>query len=97
MCCFRPTIFKRKDKYEVETIYPKLGEVHLIKDYWNLENLSHELTHALLWVLTIWPLDEKDTPHEELCYMLGRWVDRLYTNLYKVNPNKKWKRVKNDR
>jgi hypothetical protein len=86
-CCFNPTyIINGKEK-----IYPKLGEVHFIKGHWSMEVVVHELTHALFYIMSIWPLDNKNEPYEKETLRFGYWVDKIYRELWKINPNPKWK------
>ena len=36
------------DGTEKEKIFPKLGEIHFLKDNWNMEVVAHESQHAIL-------------------------------------------------
>jgi len=78
---------------------PKMGEIHFIKDKWNLEIVVHELMHAFLFRISalsdvnglfnqVGDLDEKH------CLEFGQWVENIYTALWEVNPVKGWKKVK---
>lgn len=94
-CCFNPTYidFALNDVGK-EIILPKLGEVHFVKNSWNIETVVHELTHALLHTISLWPIKFENWPHEETCYMFGKWVDQIYRELWEVNPGKNWKKNK---
>ena len=89
-----------EDGTEDIVIRPKLGEVHFIKDQWDLEIVAHELCHALIHrIRQIKPsfkniIDQDGRSEEDICYNFGAWVNEIYNHLWKVNPNKKWKRTK---
>ena len=78
---------------------PKLGDIHLIKDKWSLEIVSHELCHALLLRLDILkprfneaiPTDNAEL-YESICYEFGIWVETVYGWLWQINPSKKWRK-----
>ncbi len=76
----------------------KVGEIHFIKNYWNLEAIAHELSHALLHrIRLLCPsyksiIEDNDMEKEEvICYEFGKWVTEIYTWLWSNNPlsNKK--------
>lgn len=89
-CSFNPTFVGPNGE---EKIYPKLGEVHFIKGKWDMEVVVHELTHALFYILTLWPLKSKDEPYERNCLMFGDWVNQIYLGLWKYDPNKNWEKT----
>lgn len=91
-----PTIIEITKNSEREIIRPKLGEVHFIKDRWNLEIVAHELCHALIHrIRMISPkanqiVEQEGDSEETICYEFGEWVDKIYRNLWEKNPSKKW-------
>ena len=75
------------------TIFPKLGEIHFVKDSWNLQSVIHELGHAMLFrmkrvkhpkVCDILDLHKNDD--EIICQELGAWAQAVYSELWSVNP-----------
>ena len=81
-----------------------LGELHFIKNNWDLEKVAHEFLHGLFHYIRVlvpdfgrafymnWMSEE-----EKICYPFGEWVDWAYRWLWKKNPNPKWqKEVKED-
>ena len=98
--CFHPEpVEELLDSDEVIPSRPKLGEIHLIKDKWDLEVVTHELCHALLLRLEILKptfydaIDYNDNiSHEDICYEFGIWVETVYGWLWQINPSKKWRR-----
>lgn len=101
--CFCPTdiVFSVGREWDVYIIdRPKIGEVHFVKDLWNLEVVVHELCHVLMHrfktmaqpnlVLTFGMMNPLE---ESICYDFGIWVDKIYRALWEVNPNPKWKEV----
>jgi len=99
-CRFSPVNVDLKTNKESPS-RPKLGEVHFIKDKWDLEIVSHELCHCLLVRLEILKprfsdvIEYNDNSYEDICYEFGKWVEDVYAWLWKVNPSEKWVR-KND-
>lgn len=73
-------------------VRPKLGEIHFIKDVWNMNIVAHELCHAIIHrIRTIGPsmsdvVNQVGGSEEEVCYEFGRWMDCLYRSLWDVNP-----------
>lgn len=95
-CCnLAPTIISFKDNKEA-IIRPKLGEIHFIKDEWNLEIVAHELCHGLIQRLRmIEPrvsdvVEQIDESEEIICHEFGKWVYKVYNSLWESNPNLKW-------
>jgi hypothetical protein len=77
----------------------KMGEVHFIKDKWNMEIVAHELCHALIGRLrhnaTLKLCDvmmQNNDTEEIICYEFGRWVDEVYRRLWQEDPNEKWEK-----
>ncbi len=76
---------------------PKMGEIHFIKDHWDLEAVAHELDHAQFQRLrclcpsykAIIEQDEMDK-EEVITYEFGRWVSEIYNWLWHVNPTNKY-------
>jgi hypothetical protein len=91
-----PTIMLFTNKGTKKIIRPKLGEVHFIKDKWDLEVVAHELCHALIQRLRmIKPsaksvVEQTKNNEETICYEFGEWVDKIYRMLWKVNKSKSW-------
>lgn len=75
---------------------PKLGEIHVVRNNWNMEVVSHEIAHAVIHRLRATALSKKDLDmdkeEEPICYAAGTWADQLYRWLWKRNPSKKWRR-----
>lgn len=73
-----------------------LGDLHFVKDHWNMMMVTHELLHALFHYIRglvpdfsrafygCWIEEE-----EELCYPFGEWCEWVYRWLWKKNPNPK--------
>ena len=70
----------------------KMGEVHFIKDKWNMEIVAHELLHALIGRFrNIQPklcdiVMQNGNAEETICYGFGEWVDQSYRRLWKEDP-----------
>lgn len=104
------TMIVSPDGTEIEYIPPKLGEIHFAFNYWNEEIVSHEILHAVFNVIrTLMPEGFKMIESQEdyasnsknefsteeyVCYLFGQWVHCTFTELWKANPNKNWKKVK---
>ena len=79
-----------------EIIYPKLGEIHFIKDRWDMNIVAHELMHIMIHkIRMVGPEFEKiiyqdENAEEETCYLFGDWVSEVYLKLWEVNPSMKW-------
>lgn len=78
-----------------KTIIPnKLGEIHFIKNKWNIEIIAHELQHAIIHKIRLLPpyfediLLQKDNAEEYICYLFGYMMSSIYTKLYAINPIK---------
>jgi len=95
-----PSIISFKNEVEREIIRPKLGEVHFIKDKWDLEVVAHELCHALIQrIRMINPsakqiVNQDEDNEEDICYEFGAWVDEIYHLLWSENPNMNWTKNK---
>ena len=83
-----------------EMIRPKLGEVHFIKDKWDMEVVAHELFHALMHRLRFVKPSAEDimeqvgSSEEDVAYEFGRWVDKIYRKLWeKDSEGSKWERI----
>lgn len=90
---------------------PLLGELHFVKDAWNLEHVAHEVQHAILHRMRVlrptaievteqrnFVADNwpEDINCEEIvCYEAGQWVQDVYGFLWEMNPNTNWQRVGN--
>lgn len=91
-----PTIIEITKNSEREFVRPKLGEIHFIKNKWNIEIVAHELCHALIHRIrmikpTVKQIIEQEGDSEEMiCYEFGEWVNAIYNLLWNENPNKKW-------
>jgi len=86
-------------RFEVK---PMLGELHFIKDGWNLMIVAHEVQHAIIhrmrvlvpFVNEVAAQDEitgggyrgASNTEELICYETGRWTDDLYNWLWDANP-----------
>lgn len=98
-CCNNaPSIIEiGSDGSEREIIRPKLGEVHFIKDTWNMEIVAHELFHAIIQqIRMIGPkaddiVEQIGDSEEDICYTFGRWMHEIYSLLWEVNPYGRWK------
>jgi hypothetical protein len=99
-CVFNPTyLVNGKEK-----ILPKLGEIHFLKTKWEQVDVAHELSHAFMVIIDLWPLKKEKrsgciskclTSNEDKAYAFGRWFDKIYRWLWEIDPyNKKWKRIK---
>jgi len=70
----------------------KLGEVHFIKDKWDMEIVAHELTHVLIHRMRVLKplakdiIDQIEEGEEIICYEFGSWVDQVYRLLWEINP-----------
>jgi hypothetical protein len=102
-CCTAPIYLKIHNNpaaIHEEWLYPKLGEAHFVKNDWDLETVAHEIMHATIhsmrWVKPRY--DEVAWQHgnseEAICYLHGRWVDKIYRWLWDTNPSKNWKRTR---
>ncbi len=99
-CVFNPTYLENGK----EKIYPKLGEIHFLKDKWEQVDVAHELSHAFMEIIDLWPLKKEKksyckvkslTGNEDKAYAFGRWFDKIYRWLWEINPySKKWKKIK---
>lgn len=96
-----PTVIEvfAKEENDKIIIRPKLGEIHFIKDKWNMEVVAHELCHA--FIHRIRQLNNKgqdvieqiENVEESVCYEFGQWAHTIYNLLWKENPSKKWKLI----
>lgn len=89
-------IFNTKDHYAP---FQHIGELHFIKDRWDLNIVTHEFLHALFHYIRVivpdfgrsfymnWMSEE-----EKICYPFGEWCDWAYRWLWKKNPNPKWEK-----
>lgn len=79
-----------------EIVFPKLGEIHFIKDNWDMNVVSHECLHMIIHRIRMLRLDfskiieQEDDCEEDLCYMFGDLVDEIYRKLWEINPGTKW-------
>ena len=77
-----------------------LGEIHFVKDQWELEHVAHEMLHAMFHYIRVLVPDFSRALYrdlmgaeENLCYPFGEWVDWVYRWLWKFNPNPKWVKI----
>lgn len=83
-----------------------LGEIHFVKDNWDLELVVHELVHAQFHYIRMQVEDfvrplyqfykEWMEWEEDLCYPFGKWINWVYNWLWKKNPNPRWTRGKRE-
>lgn len=83
--------------YPERKIKPKLGEIHFIKDKWNMEIVAHELQHALIHRIRALEapafseiIDQCGSSEEDICYEFGEWVNKVYSLLWEFNPGSVW-------
>jgi len=86
-----------EDGSEDLKVKPKLGELHFVKDDWNMEIVAHELQHALAHRMRVLEpfaqqvMDQDDShdyiksAEERFCREAGRWFDELYRWLWRHN------------
>jgi hypothetical protein len=85
-----PSIIEIEGDSKKEIVRPKLGEVHFIKDRWDMEIVAHELCHALIHrIRMIRPdatqvVEQEGDSEETICYEFGKWVDQIYRVLWEV-------------
>lgn len=91
---------KKKVAYKEKTIIrPKLGEIHFIKDKWNLEIVAHELCHAIMHRIRQLNdngqeiMEQEEEKEEEICYEFGAWMEVLYRELWEINPPFEYKKT----
>jgi hypothetical protein len=94
-CCHMPEFQRHEGGQWVAHRLPKLGELHFVKDIWNLEIVAHECrhtessAHAALGI----PLPNSEqhgqdiNAEEDACYYLGGLIDNVYRWLWQVNPH----------
>jgi hypothetical protein len=93
-----PTIIEVTKNTERTIIRPKLGEIHFIKDNWNLNVVAHELCHALIHRIRQIPpkaskiINQSGNAEELICYEFGKWVEDIYRFMWKVNPPQRIKK-----
>ena len=82
---------------EIDGEFQHIGEIHFIKDSWDLEHVAHECTHGLFHYIRCLVSDFPRMLYlnimeceEEVCYPFGQFVDMSYRWLWKKNPNPKW-------
>ena len=101
VACHTPMQYKisYQGKKAVSKAPPKLGEVHFVRNAWDINTVVHELTHAAIYRLRATVLnkpycskDFMETYEEPICYAVGTWADQLYRWLWKMNPSHKWKK-----
>lgn len=94
---FEPTIIEFSNNTENEIIRPKRGEIHFVVGKWNIEIVAHEIGHALIERMRLFPphadaiIEQTADAEEEICHELGQWVDNVYRWLWEHNPNVLWK------
>jgi len=76
-----------------KVIPKKMGEIHFIKDKWNMEIVAHELCHSLIGRLRHSPMlklcdiiQQNNNAEELICYEFGSWVDQVYRKLWELDP-----------
>ena len=68
-----------------KSTHPLMGEIHFIKDKWDVEVVSHECTHAMIHYNNSRNLkDESEymTVEEQLCYLQGDLCNNVYKWLW---------------
>jgi len=84
---------------ELDGEYQHIGEIHFIKDQWNMEHVAHECSHGVFHYIRCLISDFPRKLYlnfmeceEEVCYPFGQFVDMAYRWLWKQNPNPRWQR-----
>lgn len=70
-----------------EIIPKKLGEVHFVRDQWNMEVVAHEMLHVYLNVMREVRnvkdiIEQNGDSEEEACYEFGYATDLIYRRLW---------------
>lgn len=70
----------------------RLGEIHFIRDSWNMEVVAHECFHASNNVCKILNIDPQDdiVLEERAAYIQGELVDEIYGWLWKMDRADGW-------
>ena len=69
----------------------KLGEIHFIKDKWNIEIIAHETMHVFLNRMRVLSPKLCDImrnidDEEFVCFEFGQWVQEIHRILSEENP-----------